>query len=156
MHSAKWTMAVVGSLVCALVLGVSITGCSPGTPTAGAPDPGLRGQWVLTTGHDGYGAMDLLGQDITLTVTGGTISTGRGSCSNYTATIYGSQRSLWVTTTAPRSFSCATAEQTVLQLKYLGDLGTVSHSSVTPGGLELAGPHVDLKFVRAARLSLTQ
>src|SRR5471030_859542 len=104
MHGTKWAMAVVGSLACALAASVTISGCAAGAPTAGAPDPGLRGQWVLTSGHDGYGAMDLLGQDITLIVTGSTISTGQGSCSNYTATIYGSQRSLWVTTTAPRSF----------------------------------------------------
>ena len=156
MRSARWTTKVLGAAVCALAVSVSIAGCAPDAPTAGAPDPGLRGQWVLTSGHDGYGAMDLLGQDITLTVTGSTIVTGRGSCSNYTATIYGSQRSLWVTTVAPHSYSCATAEQSVLQLQYLGDLGTVSHSSVTPGGLELAGAHVDLRFTRATRLSLTQ
>jgi heat shock protein HslJ len=100
--------------------------------------------------------MDLLRQDITLTITGGTISSGRGSCSNYTATIYGSQRSLWVTTVAPRSYSCATAEQSVLQLQYLADLTSVTRSSVTPTGLELTGPEVDLRFARAARLSLAQ
>ena len=149
-------MAVVGGLACALAVSLSVSGCAAETPTAGAPDPGLRGQWVLTSGHDGYGAMDLLGQDITLTVTGSTISNGRGSCSNYTATIYGSERSLWVTTTAPRSFACATAEQTVLQLQYLADLKAVQHSTVTGTGLQLTGPDVVLRFTRAARLSLTQ
>jgi heat shock protein HslJ len=148
-------MAVVGSLACALAASVSIAGCAAAPATAGAPDPGLRGQWVLTSGHDGYGAMDLLGQDITLTVTGSTISTGRGSCSNYTATIYGSQRSLWVTTAAPRSFGCATAEQTVLQLQYLADLKAVQHSAVTATDLELTGPDVDLRYTRATPLSLT-
>jgi heat shock protein HslJ len=155
MHNAKWTMVVVGSLACALAVSVSVSGCTAGAPTAGAPDPGLRGQWVLTNGHDGYGDMDLLGQDITLTVTGSTISSGRGSCSNYTATIYGSERSLWVTTTAPRSFACATAEQTVLQLQYLADLKAVQRSAVTATGLELSGPDVDLRYVRATPLSLT-
>ena len=153
MHNARWTIAVIGSLACALA--VSISGCAVAPATSGAPDPGLRGQWVLTSGHDGYGALDLLGQDITLTVTGSTISSGRGSCSNYTATIYGSQRSLWVTTAAPRSFGCATAEQTVLQLQYLADLKAVQHSAVTAAGLELSGPGVDLKYERAIPLSLT-
>ena len=146
-------MAVVGSLVCALA--VTISGCAAAPATTGAPDPGLRGQWVLTSGHDGYGTLDLLGQDITLTVTDHTISTGRGSCSNYTATIYGSQRSLWVTTAAPRSFGCATAEQTVLQLQYLADLKAVQHSAVTATGLELSGADVDLRYIRATPLSLT-
>ena len=156
MRSAKWTTAVVGSVACALSVSMTITGCAAGKPSAGAPDPGLRGQWVLTSGHDGYRAMDLLGQDITLTMSGGTTSTGRGSCSDHTATIYGSQRSLWVTTTAPHSYSCAAAEQSVLQLQYLADLKSVTRSSVTATGLELTGPEADLRFVRASRLSLTE
>ncbi|MDQ1550700.1 MAG: hypothetical protein QOD50_122 [Actinomycetota bacterium] len=156
MRGAKSMKAVVGPLTCALVLSVSVAGCTAAPATAGAPDPGLRGQWVLESGHDGYGVMDLLGQDITLTVTGSTISTGRGSCSNYTATIYGSERSLWVTPAAPRSFGCATAEQTVLQLQYLADLKAVQHSAVTAAGLQLSGPDVVLQFTRATPLSLTQ
>jgi heat shock protein HslJ len=156
MHGAKRMTAVAGSLACAVALTVSIAGCAVTPTTAGSPDPGLRGQWVLTSGHDGYGAMDLLGQDITLSVTANTISTGRGSCSNYTATIYGSERALWVTPAAARSFSCATAEQTVLQLQYLADLKAVQHSAVTAAGLELTGPDVVLRFTRATPLSLTQ
>lgn len=154
MHDVKWTVAVV--VACALAASVSLAGCTAAPPTAGAPDPGLRGQWVLTSGHDGYGDLDLLDQDITLTVTGSNISTGRGSCSNYTVTIYGSQRSLWVTPSAPRSFGCATAEQTVLQLQYLADLKAVQHSTVTAAGLELTGPDVDLQYIRATPLSLTE
>ena len=158
-RNARLTKATVGTAACAvgcaLALSFSIAGCAAGVPGAGAPDPGLRGQWVLVDGHDGYGPMDLLGQDITLTVTGSTISSGRGSCSNYTATIYGSQRSLWVTPVAPRSYSCATAEQSVLQLQYLADLKAVQHSDVSVAGLELTGPEVDLQFVRASPLSLT-
>jgi heat shock protein HslJ len=155
MRSATGTRAVLGALACALSATLALSGCSTGAPTAGAPDPGLRGAWVLTDGHDGYGTMKLLGQDITLTVTGSAVSTGRGSCSDYTATIYGSERSLWVTTAAPHSFSCETAEQTVLQLQYLADLAAVQHSAVTPAGLELTGPQVDLRYTRATPLSLT-
>jgi heat shock protein HslJ len=147
--------ATIGALVCVLVIPLALSGCSAERPTAGSPDPALRGQWVLTAGHDGYGTMDLLGQDITLTVTGKSVSTGRGSCSNYTATIYGSQRALWVTTNYTRSYSCATADQSVLQLQYLDDLAAVERSTVTPAGLELTGRDVDLFFVRAAPLSLT-
>jgi hypothetical protein len=135
---------------------LALSGCSAEIPTAGAPDPALRGQWVLTAGHDGYGAMNLLGQDITLTVNGDAVSSGRGSCSDYRATIYGSQRALWVTTTYTRSYSCATADQSVLQLQYLADLSAVQHSAITPNGLELTGRDVDLQFSRANPLSLTQ
>jgi heat shock protein HslJ len=137
-------MTVVGTVARALATSVSITGCSTGAPTAGAPGPGLRGRGVLTSGHDRYGPLDLLGQDITLTVTGSTISTGRGSCSNYTATIYGSQRSLWVMTAAPRRFVRATplsltqVVDKTWQLKTGGNLslhGTSTFASETGGYL---------------------
>jgi heat shock protein HslJ len=156
MRSVKWTRAIPSALTCATLFALALSGCSAERPTAGAPDPGLRGQWVLTGGHDGYGTIDLLDQDITLTVNGSSVATGRGSCSDYTATIYGSERSMWVTTTAPHSFNCNTAEQTVLQLQYLADLADVQQSSVTTAGLELTGPGVDLHFVRALPVSLTQ
>ena len=143
MRSAKCTRAIVGIVACALAVSLSVTGCAIGAPTAGAPDPGLGGQWVLTSGHDGYGPMDLLGQDITLPVTGSTTSTGRSGCSNCTATIYGSQRALWVTTAEPRSFGCTTAAQSVLRLQYLADRSLALKSSragLTLGFNELGTP----------------
>jgi heat shock protein HslJ len=154
MHSARRSTAILGVVVCALAVSATVSGCTAHRPTAGASDPDLRGSWVLTGGQDGYGAMNLLNQDITLTVSDSSVSTGRGSCSDYTATIYGSERSLWVTTTAPQSFSCATADQSVLQLEYLNDLAAVQHSAITARGLELIGTHVTLSFVRATELSL--
>jgi heat shock protein HslJ len=155
-RGARSVGAIIGALACVLAIPAALSACSTERPTAGAPDPALRGQWVLTAGHDGYGTMNLLGQDITLTVTGNAVSTGRGSCSNYTATIYGSPRALWVTTNYTHSYSCATADQSVLQLQYLADLAAVQHSEITPNGLELTGRDVDLKFSRANPLSLTQ
>jgi heat shock protein HslJ len=148
--------ATIGVLVCAIVIPLALSGCSAERPTAGSPDPALRGQWVLTAAHDDYGNVDLLGQDITLTVSEKPVSTGRGSCSNYTATIYGSLRDLWVTTNYTRSYSCATADQSVLQLQYLADLSAVQRSAITPNGLELTGRNVDLQYSRANALSRTQ
>jgi hypothetical protein len=156
MRSARWMTSILTAIMCALIVPVTVSGCSTEKPTAGAPDPGLRGAWVLIGGHDGYGAMNLLHQDITLTVSGSTRATGRGSCSNYTATIYGTEKSLWVTASTPPNFSCASADQSVLQLEYLTDLAGVQHSFATADGLELAGPRVDLRFARATHLSLTQ
>lgn len=156
MRSAKWMKASLGCLACAATIAVLLSGCSSPSHGAGAPDPGLDGQWVLAGGFDGYGTIDLLGQDITLTVGRSSVSSGRDSCSDYTATIYGSERSLWVTPNAPRSFSCETAEQTVLQLQYLADLAAVQHSSITARGLELSGPGVALRFTRATPRSLDQ
>ena len=148
--------ATIGVLVCVLAIPLALSGCSAERPTAGSPDPALRGQWVLTSAHDGYGTVNLLGQDISLTVSDTSVSTGRGSCSNYTATIYGSPRALWVTTNYTRSYSCATADQSVLQLQYLDDLASVQHSVITQNGLELTGRDVDLQYSRANPLSLTQ
>jgi heat shock protein HslJ len=156
MRSAKSSKAILTALACALAIPLLLSACSAERPTAGSPDPALRGQWVLTDAHDGYGNVNLLGQDITLTVSDKSVSTGRGSCSNYTATIYGSQRALWVTTNYTRSYSCATADQSVLQLQYLADLASVQHSALTQNGLELTGRDVDLRFSRANPLSVTQ
>jgi heat shock protein HslJ len=155
MRSAKSKRAILTALACAVAIPMALSACSAERPTAGAPDPALRGQWVLTSGHDGYGTMNLLGQDITLTVTGNSVSTGRGSCSDYTATIYGPERELWVTTAYTRSYSCATADQSVLQLQYLDDLGAVQRSAITANGLELTGRDVDLKYSRANPLPLS-
>jgi hypothetical protein len=153
-RSAKWRPAigVAAAVACALAIG----GCSVTPTTDGSPDPALRGQWVLAAGSDTFGAIDLLGQDITLAITGNAISTGRNTCSDYTATIYGAERDLWVTTTAPATYNCATAEQSVLQLEYLLDLQRVRRSSVTSAGLELSAQGVDLRFVRAEPLNVEQ
>ena len=155
-RSAISTRTVLAVVACSALLGAVLSGCSAERPTAGAPDPALRGAWVLVSGRDGYGAMNLLGQDITLTVTASAVSSGRGSCSDYSATIYGAQRSLWVKATYTRSFSCASADQSVLQLQYLDDLDAVQHATLTTDGLELSGRDVDLRFSRANPLSLTQ
>jgi heat shock protein HslJ len=155
MRSGKSVKAILTALACAVAIPIALSACTTERPTAGAPDPALRGQWVLTAGHDVFGTMNLLGQDITLSVTSKAASAGRGSCSNHTATIYGPQRELWVTPSYTRNYSCATADQAVLQLEYLNDLAAVQRSTLTPGGLELTGRDVDLFYVRAAPLSLT-
>jgi hypothetical protein len=151
MRNAKWAMAL-GVVACALVLG----GCSVVPTTDGAPDPALRGQWILAGGTDTFGPIDLLGQNISLSITDSAISTGRNSCSDYTATIYGSQRNLWVTTTAPQSYTCATADQNVLQLEYLLDLQRVRRSTITKSELELSAEGVELQFRRATPLRVQQ
>jgi hypothetical protein len=148
MRGAKRMMASLVIAACALALG----GCAIAPATDGAPDPGLRGQWVLAGGTDTFGTLNLLGQHITLTVSKSSVSTGRSSCSNYTATIYGSPRQLWITPTAPATYTCATADQNVLQLEYLGDLQRVRQSVVTPGSLILTAQGVELRFVRATPL----
>ena len=148
MRGAKQVVASLVLCLCALGLG----GCATVPATDGAPDPGLRGQWVLAGGSDTFGTLDLLGQDITLTVSTKAVSTGRSSCSNYTATIYGSPRQLWITATAPTSYTCATADQNVLQLEYLDDLRRVRQSEITATSLILTAQGVDLRFERAAPL----
>jgi hypothetical protein len=154
MRSARWAFAAIGATVCAVAMTLTLGGCSVAKPTAGSPDPGLRGQWVLASGDDTFGPMNLLGQDITLSITAAAAATGRSSCSDYSVTIYGPQRSLWVTTSAPHSYACATADQNVIQLEYLQDLGRVQHATVTSSGLDLAGQGVELRFTRATLLPI--
>ena len=50
MRSMRWATTAVGSVACALTLGLAMAGCAANTATVGAPDPGLRGQLVLTSG----------------------------------------------------------------------------------------------------------
>jgi heat shock protein HslJ len=140
------------------VCAVAVSGCaaSSPSPSLGASDPALRGQWVLAGGTDTFGTIDLLSQDISLSITGTPMATGRGSCSDYSATIYGSQQALTITTQAPLSYQCATADQNVLQLEYLMDLGQVRRSAISTSGLELSAEGVDLRFTRAVPLRLTQ
>jgi heat shock protein HslJ len=157
MRGIRRAIATTAAAVCAIGMAIALGGCVDSSrPTAGAPDPGLRGEWVLASGSDSFGPMKLLGQDITLSISAASAATGRSSCSNYTVTIYGPQRDLWITTSAPHSYACATADQNVIQLEYLADLARVQHASVTEGGLTLAGQGVELSFVRAATVSTTK
>ena len=108
MRSARWATTAVGSVACALTAPLAMCECAPRAPEVGAPDPGLRGHWVPISASDGSS------------------SSGRGNCSDYTATIYGSERSLWMKTiVVPLGFSCTTTEKHALQRRYAEVAGEI-------------------------------
>jgi heat shock protein HslJ len=115
----------------------------------GGPDPGLRGQWQLQSATDEGGAIPLANQLITLTIDRDNTTTGRSTCSDYTAHVYGNVTSLWVTATLPRVQNCGIQAQLDIERRYIGDLNRVRTSSVAGGVLRLLAPGIDLQFHRA-------
>ncbi len=149
MHIAKQLVAIVGVSTVLLML----TSCS--TPQGGGgSDPGLRGQWQLESASDSFGPIALANQLISLTIDGDATTSGRSSCSDYTAHVYGTVTSMWVTTTVPHAGSCVVAAQKYIEHRYLKDLGQVRTSTITGGVLHLLGPDIDLRYHRALSIPL--
>lgn len=143
-------LAVVAAAITALTF--VLAGCAAPKATGG-PEPDLRGQWQLISAHDAGGDFELANQLISLTIEGEN-STGRSTCSNYTARVLGTMANLWITPMLPRAEHCGIQAQEDLEHRYFNDLAQVRYSTVTGGVLDLESPGIDLRFQRALNLSM--
>jgi len=148
-RTTKRLVAIVGAGVVLLML----VSCA-GSGDEGGPDPGLRGQWQLQEATDEGGTIPLANQLITLTIDGDTTTTGRSTCSDYIAHVYGNVSTLWVTATLPSVQNCGSQIQQDIELRYMNDLNRVRTSTLTGGVLHLLAPGVDLGFHRALHVPL--
>jgi META domain len=123
-------------------------------PDEGGPDPGLRGQWELQRATDDGGTIPLANQLISLTIDGDKTTTGRSTCSDYTAHVYGNVSTLWVTATLPAVQNCGIQIQQDIEDRYINDLNQVRTSTLTGGVLHLLAPGIDLQFHRALAVPL--
>lgn len=149
MHTAKKLVAIVGAAASLLLL----TSCAAPRDEGGA-DPGLRGQWELLSATDADGTMPLANQLISLTIDGDTTTTGRSTCSDYRAHVYGTVGTLWVTASLPREQHCGIEAQQELEQRYIDDLNQIRTSIVTGGVLDLLAPGIDLKYQRALNVPM--
>ncbi len=150
MRTAKKLAVIACAAACALLL----SSCA--TPVdEGGPDPGLRGQWELQSATDAAGAIPLANQLISLTIDGDTTTTGRSTCSDYRAHVYGTVSNLWVTATLPRAENCGIQAQEDIEHRYIADLGQVRTATLVGGVLDLIAPGIDLRFARALAVPTT-
>src|SRR5580704_4054196 len=98
------------AMACAAALALMLASCAS-PQDDGGPDPGLRGQWELQSATDAGGQIPLANQLISLTIDGDNTTTGRSTCSDYRAHVYGSISNLWVTATLPRAENCGIQAQ---------------------------------------------
>ena len=149
MRTAKRLIAVAGAAAILL----SLTACAA-PRDQGGPDPALRGQWELQSATDGGGEIPLANQLITLTIDGDNSTTGRSTCSDYTAHVYGDVSSLWITATQSRVQNCGEPIQGYIQTRYINDLNRIRTSTLTSGVLHLLAPGIDLQYHRALTVPL--
>ena len=149
MRTAKRLVASVGAGALLLLLAA----CAA-PKDEGGPDPGLRGQWELQNATDDGGTIPLANQLITLTIDGDNSTAGRSTCSDYTAHVYGSVSTLWITATLPAVQNCGTQIQQAIEYRYINDLNQVRTSTLTGGVLHLLAPGIDLQFHRALTVPL--
>jgi heat shock protein HslJ len=149
-HTAKKLVSIVGT-ACVLLL---LASCAA-PEDQGGPDPQLRGQWELLSAMDAGGTIPLANQLISLTIDGDTTTSGRSTCSDYRAHVYGTASSLWVTATLPRQQHCGTQVQLDIERRYIDDLNQVRSAVVTGGILDLLAPGgIDLRYQRALAIPL--
>ena len=148
-HIAKRLSAITGAGAVLLLL----SSCAA-PQDEGGPDPGLRGQWELQSATDEAGTIPLANQLITLTIDGDNTTTGRSTCSDYTARVYGDVSTLWVTATLPRAQDCVSQIQQDIENRYINDLNQVRTSTLTGGVLHLLAPGINLQFHRALAVPL--
>jgi heat shock protein HslJ len=149
-HTAKRLASILGATAILLLL----TSCAA-PQDEGGPDPGLRGEWELQTATDHNGAIPLINQRISLTIAGDNSTSGRSSCSDYRARVYGSLSTLWVRATVTRALHCASPAQQAIERRYLDALNRVRTSILNGGVLDLLAPGIDLHFQRAIIVPLT-
>jgi len=147
---AQRVAAVIGAAAVVLLL-ASCAAPSDG----GGPDPGLRGQWELESGTDQSGEIPLANQLISLTIDGDNTTTGRSTCSDYRAHVYGTEANLWVTVAVIHAGKCGSRAQHEIEQRYLADLGRVRGSTIDGGVLDLLAPGIDLRFARALTVPTT-
>jgi heat shock protein HslJ len=143
------------SIICAALAVLMLAGCAS-PEDKGGPDPQLRGQWELQKATDNAGIIPLANQLISLTIDGDTTTTGRSTCGNYRAHVYGDVTSLWITATLPPVEKCDIQVQQVIEHRYIADLNKVRTSMLAGGILDLLAPGgVDLQYQRALTAPLT-
>jgi heat shock protein HslJ len=147
--TAKRLVSAVGAAAILLLL----TSCAA-PKDQGGPDPGIRGQWELLSAKDAGGTIPLANQLISLTIDGDTTTTGRSTCSDYRAHVYGTVSTLWVTATLPRAQHCGIQAQQDIEQRYIDDLNQVRNGVVTGGVLDLLAPGIDLRYQRALAVPL--
>jgi heat shock protein HslJ len=149
-------IGIVAGVLVAVAVTFAITLSAFASPQdEGGADPGLRGQWELQSATDAGGTIPLANQLITLTIGGDNTTTGRSTCSNYRAHVYGSLASLWVTATLPKAEHCGIQAQQDIEQRYINDLNRVRTSTLVGGVLNLLAPGVDLSYQRALAVPLT-
>ena len=149
MSTAKRLVSVLGALGILLLL----ASCAA-PKDQGGPDPGIRGQWELLSAKDAGGTIPLANQLISLTIDGDNTTSGRSTCSDYRAHVYGTVSTLWVTATLPRAQHCGIQVQQDIEQRYIDDLNQVRNGVVTGGVLDLLAPGIDLRYQRALALPL--
>jgi heat shock protein HslJ len=120
----------------------------------GGPDPTLRGQWELQTATDAAGPIPLANQLVTLTIDGDTTTTGRSTCGDYRARVYGDVEALSITATLPRIAHCGIQAQEDIERRYLADLNQVHTGSLSGAVLDLLADGIDLHYQRALAVPL--
>jgi heat shock protein HslJ len=148
-RTAKRLVSMIGAIGILLLL----TSCAQ-PKDQGGPDPGIRGQWELLSATDTGGTIPLANQLISLTIDRDNTTTGRSTCSDYRAHLYGTDSSLWVTATLPREQHCGIQAQLDIEQRYIDDLNQVRSGFVTGGVLDLLAPGIDLRYQRALVLPL--
>jgi heat shock protein HslJ len=129
-------IGIVAGVLVAVAVTFAITLSAFASPQdEGGADPGLRGQWELQSATDAGGTIPLANQLITLTIGGDNTTTGRSTCSNYRAHVYGSLASLWVTATLPKAEHCGIQAQQDIEQRYINDLNRVRTSTLVGGVL---------------------
>jgi heat shock protein HslJ len=133
----------VVALACANLLG----GCAAPAGT-GTADPVFRGQWQLQAATDADGPFDLQNAKITLTVSDDPDATGRSTCADYRAEVFGTPASVRIqAATTSLSSRCPTEAAARLESRYFAALGAVRHASVSGEKLELSSGEVTLYFL---------
>jgi hypothetical protein len=139
-------IAIAGVLV--------LAGCAAPGNGGGAPNPALRGQWLLANATDSGGRLALAGQRITLTVDRDSNTTGRSTCSDYRAHIFGGLDALWVTTTHAAQPDCGSQLRKEVETRYFTDLEHVRAATRTPAGeLDMTAPGIRLSFVPTMKIA---
>jgi heat shock protein HslJ len=148
------TAKKLAAIAIAAALALLLASCAS-PADQGGPDPGLRGQWELQSATDAGGPIPLANQLISLTIDGDTTTTGRSTCSDYRAHVYGTVSNLWVTATLPRTEDCGIQAQEDIEHRYIDDLNQVRTSNLDGGVLDLLAPGIDLRFARALAVPTT-
>ena len=136
-------MVKLGSALLLAAAVVTLSGCVPGASTES-----LRGEWVLTSGADSAGELDITITDVTLVIDEDGVS-GR-VCNSFGGTLSGSPTNLSVSSLYSTEMWCETPQGIMeLEQRFLTDLGSVTSANLDGDQLTLTGADVTLGFTAA-------
>ena len=130
-----------GLLLAAAVAVFALAGCA-GSP--GATEDSLEGNWVLTSGSDAAGAIEV--GDATVTLGFNETTGGTAACNGYTAQIIGGPGTVSVRQITQTEMACVPASRMEIEQRYLAALGEVNRAEYEGSELVLTGPDVELRF----------